>query len=123
MRCYIIRKGVIGRNKDDNTKFTVRLSHKLARVVKIYCETIEIKPKQFIKRINPVVLGWANYYTHTNASKAFNQVQWHLVTRVQNFLRYQKHRGKYGCWLYPASYLFQQLGLVKITGRIRYVWT
>lgn len=89
------------------------------KITQLTSRKLPMKPKQFIKRINPVVLGWANYYTHTNASRAFDKVQWHLVTRVQNFLRYKKHRGRYGYWLYPASHLFQQLGLVKITGRIR----
>ncbi len=46
---YTIKKVVIVRNKDDNPKFTVRLSQELAQAINIYCETIEMKPEQFIK--------------------------------------------------------------------------
>lgn len=45
----MIKKVVIVRNKDENTEFTVRLSQGFAQAVNIYCNTIEIEPKQFVR--------------------------------------------------------------------------
>ena len=49
MRCINIKKVIIVRNKDDNTKFVAQLSKEFAQAVNIYCETIEINPEQFIR--------------------------------------------------------------------------
>jgi len=38
------------RYRDDITEFTVRLSQEFAQGVKIYCKTIEIEPKEFIRK-------------------------------------------------------------------------
>lgn len=40
---------VFVRNKDDSQGFTVRVSQELTQAVNIYCETIEIESKQFIR--------------------------------------------------------------------------
>jgi group II intron reverse transcriptase/maturase len=44
-----------------------------------------IKPKEFIELIKPVVLGWVNYYRHTNASQAFRKIQRFINTRFRRY--------------------------------------
>ncbi len=34
-----------------------------------------ILPDEFVRQVNQAVLGWANYYRHTNASSAFRSLQ------------------------------------------------
>lgn len=50
-----------------------------------------IKPKEFIEVIRPVLMGWVNYFRHTNASKAFGLLQHFINIR---FRRYLTHRNK-----------------------------
>ncbi len=46
---HMVKKVVIVRKKIVSTKFTLRLSQEFAQAVNIYCKTVEIKPKKFIR--------------------------------------------------------------------------
>jgi len=53
-----------------------------------------IKPKEFIEVIRPVLMGWVNYFRHTNASKAFGLLQHFINIRFRRYLtRRSKGRG------------------------------
>ncbi len=79
-----------------------------------------IKPKEFIGLIKPVILGWVNYYTHTNASQAFRKVQRFINVR---FRRYLNHRSKgrgFGWKRFPNRKLYA-MGMIYIgSGIIKY---
>lgn len=79
-----------------------------------------IKPKEFIELVKPVVLGWVNYFKHTNASDAFRRLQRFINIR---FRRYLTHRSKgrgFGWQRYPNSKLYT-MGMVYIgSGMIKY---
>ena len=45
-----------------------------------------IKPEEFIELIRPVVLGWVNYYRHTNASESFHLLQRFINIRFRRYL-------------------------------------
>src|SRR5688572_11297243 len=42
-----------------------------------------ISPKACVAMVNPSVLGWANYFRHTNASQAFRGLQRFVNIRCQ----------------------------------------
>lgn len=72
-----------------------------------------IKPKEFIELVKPVVLGWTNYFRHTNASEAFRELQRYINIR---FRRYLTHRSKgrgFGWSKYPNSRLYA-MGMIYI---------
>ncbi len=48
-----------------------------------------IKPDEFVRQINQAVLGWANYYRHTNASQAFRSLQRFINIRFRRYLNYR----------------------------------
>ncbi|BBE09235.1 Putative prophage LambdaSa1, reverse transcriptase/maturase family protein [Mycoavidus cysteinexigens] len=79
-----------------------------------------IKPKDFLALIKPIVLGWVNYFRHTNANEAFRRLQRFIKTR---FRRYLTHRSKgrgFGWQRYPNSKLYA-MGMVYIgSGLIEY---
>jgi RNA-directed DNA polymerase len=53
-----------------------------------------IKPKEFIELVKPVVMGWVNYFRHTNANQAFRKLQRFVNTRFRRYLNYRcKGRG------------------------------
>lgn len=65
-----------------------------------------IKPKEFIKVIRPVLMGWVNYFRHTNASKAFGFLQHFINIRFRRYLtRRSKGRG-FGWKKYPNDKLY-----------------
>lgn len=79
-----------------------------------------IKPEEFIEVIRPVVMGWVNYFCHTNASDAFRGLQRFINTR---FRRYLTHRSKgrgFGWEKYPNKKLYT-MGMIYIgSGLIKY---
>jgi RNA-directed DNA polymerase len=79
-----------------------------------------IKPKEFTELVKPVVMGWVNYFKHTNASDAFRRLQRFINTR---FRRYLNQRGKgrgFGWHRFPNSMLYN-MGIVYIgSGMVEY---
>ncbi|MBL8676656.1 MAG: group II intron reverse transcriptase/maturase, partial [Alphaproteobacteria bacterium] len=79
-----------------------------------------IKPEEFIEVIRPVVMGWVNYFCHTNASDAFRGLQRFINIR---FRRYLTHRSKgrgFGWEKYPNKKLYT-MGMIYIgSGLIKY---
>jgi RNA-directed DNA polymerase len=55
-----------------------------------------IKPKEFVELVKPVVLGWVNYFKHTNASQAFRGLQRFVNIRFRRYLTQIFHEGMLG---------------------------
>ncbi len=79
-----------------------------------------IPPNEFVRQVNEVVLGWANYYRHTNASKAFRDLQRFINIRFRRYLNYRSKRRGFGWTQYPNKKLYA-MGIVYIgSGFIRW---
>jgi len=78
-----------------------------------------------VGKLNPVLLGWTQYYRHTNSSRVFGMLQSYTNDRIRKAIRYR--RKKKGAGRYrdlPNSILYKQHGLVCIgMGRIEYCWS
>lgn len=79
-----------------------------------------IKPKEYIDLVKPVILGWVNYFRHTNANEAFRRLQRFINTR---FRRYLTHRSKgrgFGWKRFPNKKLYA-IGMIYIgSGMLEY---
>lgn len=72
-----------------------------------------IKPKEFTELVKPVVLGWVNYFRHTNANDAFRRLQRFINTRFRRYLN-QRCKGRgFGWSRHPNSKLYA-MGMVYI---------
>ncbi|MCF6777827.1 group II intron reverse transcriptase/maturase [Thiotrichales bacterium 19X7-9] len=72
-----------------------------------------IKPKEFVELVKPVILGWVNYFRHTNANESFRRLQRFINIR---FRRYLTHRSKgrgYGWDRFPNRKLYA-MGMIYI---------
>lgn len=80
-----------------------------------------ISPKEFVEMVNPIVLGWANYFRHTNASQAFRGLQRFVNIRFRRYLT-QRSKGRgFGGKRFPNSTLYA-MGLIYIgSGMLEYV--
>ena len=86
--------------------------------------TLHVKPARVIKGLNRFLIGWTNYYRHTNASRAFRRLQDYCNQRVRRYLRRRRAKRGYGWKDYPNDYLYDILGLEKIaSGRLERVWS
>ena len=79
-----------------------------------------IKPEEFVKQVNEAVLGWVNFYRHTNASEAFRRLQRFINIRFRRYLNYRSKGRGFGWKKYPNSTLYAR-GMIYIgSGVIRY---
>ncbi|MGH2414672.1 MAG: group II intron maturase-specific domain-containing protein [Brasilonema sp.] len=79
-----------------------------------------ISPDEFVLLINQKVLGWANYYRHTNASNAFRSLQRFINIRFRRYLNYRSKCRGFGWKEFPNKKLYA-MGIIYIgSGFIRY---
>ena len=76
-----------------------------------------------VEQINYGLRGWAAYYAHTHASRAFDELQFYTNQRIRRHLRRRRQRSGLGRYKeMPDRFLYEKLGLAFIRrGRIRYV--
>ena len=66
------------------------------------------------RRLNRMLVGWANYFCLGPVSKAYRAVDRHTGRRLRQWLcRKHKVQGR-GSSRYPDEYLYQELGLVRL---------
>jgi len=75
---------------------------------------------EIIRRLNPVIRGWVNYYKIGNSSKKFGKIRDYTGKRVRKYMRKRRQETGYGYKEYPKSYLYGQLGLYN---NYRVEWT
>jgi len=57
-----------------------------------------LKPSELIKRLNPVLRGWANYHRHAICNVAFPQVDNYVYRRLIRWAK-RRHPTKTGRWI------------------------
>ena len=77
-------------------------------------------PEQEVARLNQMLVGWANYFCLGGVSKAYRAVDAHTRWRLRQWLR-RKHKkqGSKGTRQFPDQFLYEKLGLVRLTERTR----
>ncbi len=72
-----------------------------------------------VSRINRLLVGWSNYFSLGPVSAAYGTVDVHTRYRLRTWLRAKhKVRGR-GTTRFPFTYLYEELGLVRLGGRTR----
>jgi RNA-directed DNA polymerase len=77
--------------------------------------------RDVIDDLNPVLIGWSNYFRTGNAAKRFNQLDSYVVRRLRTLRVKRKGRnlrpGEVVAW---TREYFESLGLIRLRGRVRY---
>lgn len=77
--------------------------------------------RDVIADLNPVLRGWANYFGTGNAAKRFNQLDSYVWRRLRRLRKERKGRhlkpGEADGW---TSEYFEELGLIRLRGRVKY---
>jgi len=79
-----------------------------------------ISPEEFVELVNPVILGWTNYFRHTNASNTFRRLQRFINVRFRRYLTYRRKGRGFGWKNFPNRNLYA-MGLIYISsGMLEY---
>ncbi len=94
-----------------------RLKAKLRRMIGSHMSwQSEVK---LIGDVNRVVRGWLNYFSYGTLWKTYTQLERFLQGRIRGWLVHKHKVGSRGECRYPASYLYETLGLIYSPGVLR----
>jgi hypothetical protein len=74
---------------------------------------------EMVARLNRRLVGWSNYFSLGPVSKAYRAVDRHACRRLRQWLRKKHVRKGRAASRFPAEYLEEQLGLVRLPHRTR----
>ncbi|MCK0507487.1 group II intron reverse transcriptase/maturase [Aromatoleum anaerobium] len=72
---------------------------------------------ELVQNLNRTLTGWANYFSIGTTSSAYRAVEAYYVTRFRRWLLKKHKSRRNGMLAYPYEYLFETLGLVRLSGR------
>jgi RNA-directed DNA polymerase len=78
-----------------------------------------LEPDEQAAQLNRKLVGWANYFHLGPVSKAYRSVDRHAANRLRQWLRGKHKLQGRGTTRYPDSYLYEKLGLVRLSERTR----
>jgi len=119
-RCYSPKTGVAYLGTRPSKKQIQRL---FARISELTSRRSLLQDAQgMVGQLNRLLRGWANYFCLGPVSKAYRAVDAHVATRLRRWLC-AKHKVSSGGYArYPARYLTETLGLVRLPQlRTRYL--
>ena len=77
--------------------------------------------EETVLRLNRLLRGWSNYFSVGTVSSAYRAVDSYTASRLSRWLRRKHKQWRRGYGSYPPSYLYQTLGLVRLSGLKRVV--
>jgi len=114
-RYYSHRTGGAYLGLKPSKKSIGRLIEKLRHLTDPRCSWQETT--ELVSILNRTLTGWANYFSIGTTSSAYRAVEAYYVTRFRRWLLKKHKSRRNGMLAYPYEYLFETLGLVRLSGR------
>jgi group II intron reverse transcriptase/maturase len=116
-RCYSTRTGraYLG------TRPSAKKVHKLCESISEHTSRrfTPMDAEELVGRLNRQLRGWANYFRLGPVSKAYRAVDAHAAKRLRQWLCAKHKVPGAGTSRFPSDYLYQTLGLVRLTDLTR----
>jgi RNA-directed DNA polymerase len=78
-----------------------------------------VSPENQVAQLNCILEGWSNYFCLGTVSKAYRSVDQHVTRRLRQWLRRKHKLRSTGRTRYSDSYLYEELGLLRLSERTR----
>jgi len=112
-RIYSARtgKGNIGlRPSKKSIKRVIETVHAMTAEAMAWQDTTAL-----VGKLNRTLRGWANYFNVGTFNKAYRAIDSYTVTRLSRWLRNKYKSKRRGFGGYPPSYIYETMGLVRLT--------
>ncbi|MFB3047269.1 MAG: group II intron reverse transcriptase/maturase [Acidiferrobacterales bacterium] len=112
-RMYSVRTGQarIGyRPSKQSIRRMVRKIHGLTAEAMVWQETTAL-----VGKLNRMLRGWANYFQVGTVNRAYRAIDSYTTMRLRRWLRNKHKVRRSGYKVYPTSYLYENLHLVRLT--------
>ena len=116
------------RHREQAKRVTIRYPSQKAqlrlreRMRVVFNPMAPVTVEERIRRANPILRGWVNYFRIGNASRAFKDVRRYVNMKLRRVLQRQAGRHGYGWKRYDSAYLYGTLGLY-YDYRVAWSWT
>jgi len=119
-RCYSPKTGAAYLGTRPSKRQVQRICRTISELTSRRCLLKDVRER--VAALNRLLRGWANYFRLGAVSKAYRAVDAHVTTRLRRWLC-AKHKVSSGGYArYPARYLTETLGLVRLPQlRTRYL--
>jgi RNA-directed DNA polymerase len=118
-RCYSTQTGraYLGTrpSKKSLRRITTRVSELTAR------RMLLVEERVMVRRLNRLLVGWGNYFCLGPVSRSYRAIDGHTRHRLRQWLRGKHKVSTAGTSQFPDEYLYEQLGLVRLTTRTRHL--
>jgi RNA-directed DNA polymerase len=84
----------------------------LRRVSGILKHSQHRKVKEVISLINPVIVGWMNYFRVGNCARVFDRLRYEVMKKVRRFVMRQRVRHGFGWKRWSNEAIYKDWGLV-----------
>ena len=85
-------------------------------VSKLLCPGNHDPMEKVVQSLNTRLRGWANYFGYGRPYQAYKTVDYHVLQRVQSFLRRRHKRRSNGRFYFNSCFVERKLGVVNLLG-------
>ncbi len=116
-RCYSPKSGRAYYGTRPSKRKVHQLCREISEMTSRRWTLVDVEDR--VARINRKLIGWANYFSLGPVSKAYAAVDSHVRHRLRQWLCAKHKVPGQGTSRYPDDYLYQKLGLARLSMRTR----
>lgn len=114
-RCYRVGTEEMYIGTKPASRRVVRLCRRISEQTARSRLTLETAAQ--VAHLNRLLSGWANYFCLGSVSRSYRAVDAHVRHRLRQWLRHKHKLGGKGTRQYPDEYLYEVLGLIRLSER------
>lgn len=77
-------------------------------------------PQEVVRKLNPILRGWGNYFSKGNSSQKLRQVDDYVTYQIQLFLSKKHQQTGRNCWRWTRTLIYKEIGAHRLSGTTKW---